>query len=151
MSFKLSKKSLKKLEGVDRQLVMVVESAIKLSTVDFSIICGLRTLEQQKALFKSGASQTMKSKHLTGRAVDVMAFIGNRASWELELYDNVANSFRIAATRLGVPIRWGGAWHCRDITKTNRRTMYQVHLSYIDFKRKKGQRPFIDAPHFELN
>ena len=73
MAFKLSSRSLKKLEGVDEGLVNVVSEAIKLTTVDFGVTYGLRTLEQQKELYEAGRSQTMKSKHLDGRAVDVVA------------------------------------------------------------------------------
>ena len=42
---------------------------------DSGLTCGLRTMEEQQALVDSGASQTMKSKHLEGNAVDVVAYI----------------------------------------------------------------------------
>jgi len=81
--FALSKRSLEKLEGVEEKLKIVVMRAIHLTKVDFGVICGLRTLEEQKQLVESGASQTLKSKHLEGQAVDLMAYIGSRGSWEL--------------------------------------------------------------------
>ena len=62
--YKLSKRSLDKLEGLDPRLVAVVKSAIHRTKIDFGVICGMRTMEEQKALVASGASQTMKSKHL---------------------------------------------------------------------------------------
>ena len=69
MGFKLSRRSLDKLEGVDDSLQAVVKMAITLSdTIDFGVIQGMRTVEQQKELVASGASQTMKSKHLEGKA-----------------------------------------------------------------------------------
>ena len=80
--FELSERSLSKLEGVNQNLVLVVKEAITLTKVDFGVICGLRTQEEQEALVAKGASQTMKSKHLEGNAVDLMAYIGGRASWE---------------------------------------------------------------------
>ena len=67
MTFKLSARSIRKLEGVEKDLVAVVMEAIKLTTVDFGVTYGLRTLEEQQKLFDSGRSQTMKSKHLDGR------------------------------------------------------------------------------------
>ena len=67
--YKLSNRSLDRLSGVDDRLVEVVKAAIQETEVDFGVIQGLRTLEEQKKLFESGASQTMKSKHLDGLAV----------------------------------------------------------------------------------
>ena len=61
MTFKLSSRSLAKLEGVDTRLQDVVRSAIERTKVDFGVICGLRTIEEQEALVAKGASQTMRS------------------------------------------------------------------------------------------
>ena len=74
-----------KLEGVDKTLVEVVKEAISLTKVDFGVTYGLRTLEEQQKLYDSGRSQTMKSKHLDGRAVDLMAYWEGQPSWELNL------------------------------------------------------------------
>lgn len=150
MGFKLSKRSLSKLEGVSPALVKVVHSAIELTTVDFGVVCGLRTIEEQKQLVASGASRTMKSKHIDGHAVDLMAYIGDRASWELTLYDNIADAMRVAAIEEGVAIRWGAAWHIDDIRDWDG-TMQDAMNSYIDLRRSQGRKPFIDGPHFELN
>jgi peptidoglycan LD-endopeptidase CwlK len=90
--YELSQRSLSKLEGVDDRLITVVCKAIQLTDVDFGVIQGLRTIEEQKALVAKGASKTMKSKHLDGLAVDLMAYIDGRGSWELNVYDNIANA-----------------------------------------------------------
>ena len=45
MAFKLSNRSLSKLEGVNDDMVRVVSRAIELTEVDFAVIQGLRTLE----------------------------------------------------------------------------------------------------------
>ena len=68
--YKLSKRSLDRLNGVDERLQAVVNAAIHRSKIDFGVICGMRTLEEQRDLVEKGASQTMKSKHLNGHAVD---------------------------------------------------------------------------------
>ena len=149
MSYKLSRRSLDKLEGVDEQLVAVVNMAITLTKIDFGVIQGMRTVEQQKELVAKGASQTMKSKHLEGRAVDLMAYINGRGSWELNVYDEVADAMKEAAKALGVKIRWGAAWHIDDIASYEG-TMEEAMNEYIDLRRSQGRRPFIDAPHFEL-
>jgi peptidoglycan L-alanyl-D-glutamate endopeptidase CwlK len=59
--FKLSRRSLDRLEGVDWRLQAVAKQAITLTKTDFGVIQGIRTLEQQKELVAKGASQTMKS------------------------------------------------------------------------------------------
>ena len=96
-----------------------------------------------------GASQTMKSKHLDGLAVDVMAYVGSRGSWEMSLYDNIADAFKIAAEEQDVKIRWGAAWHIMDIREWDG-TMQDAMNEYIDLRRSQGRRPFIDGPHFEM-
>ena len=149
MTYKLSRRSLDNLEGVDESLVAVVKAAIGHSEVDFGVIQGLRTVEQQKELGAKGASQTMKSKHLEGKAVDLMAYINGRGSWELNVYDEVADAMKEAAKALGVKIRWGAAWHIDDIASYEG-TMEEAMNEYIDLRRSQGRRPFIDAPHFEL-
>ena len=150
MTFKLSARSESKLEGLDPRLVAVVKAAIHRTKIDFGVICGMRTMEEQKALVASGASQTMKSKHLQGYAVDLMAYIGSRASWELNLYDDIADSMAEAAREVDVPIRWGAAWTVSNIAQFTGGTMEDAMNSYIDERRTQGRRPFIDGPHFEL-
>lgn len=149
MSFKLSKRSLARLEGVDERLVAVVRYAISVTKIDFGVACGLRTIEEQRKLVESGASQTMNSRHIGGFAVDLMAFVGDRASWELNMYDEIADAVKEGAQTVGVPIRWGAAWHINDIRKWQG-SMEDAMNDYVDRRRAEGRRPFIDAPHFEI-
>jgi len=149
MAFKLSDRSLSRLEGVDERMVRVVKTAITVSKIDFGVICGLRTVEEQRELVAKGASQTMKSKHIDGLAVDLMAYIGGRASWELNLYDDIADAMKIAADEENVQVRWGAAWHINDLREWDS-SMQDAMNEYIDLRRSQGRRPFIDGPHFEL-
>lgn len=149
MGFKLSERSMAKLEGVDSRMQDVVKEAITLTKVDFGVICGMRTEDEQRELVAKGASKTMKSKHLDGLAVDLMAYIGSRASWELNLYDDIADAMAEAARNNNVKIRWGAAWHVDSIADWNF-TMQDAMNSYVDLRRAQGRRPFIDGPHFEL-
>jgi len=121
MTFKLGQRSKERLQGVDHRLVMVVEKAITLTTVDFTILEGLRTPERQQQLVNDGFSKTLKSKHLTGHAVDLGALVDGKVSWDKEPYFEIAKAMKQAAKDLEVNIRWGG-----------------------DFK------SFFDGPHFEL-
>jgi peptidoglycan L-alanyl-D-glutamate endopeptidase CwlK len=150
MPFKLSIRSLKKLEGVDPRLAGVVKRAIEITKVDFGVTEGLRTLATQKKYVATGKSQTMNSKHLTGDAVDLVAYVGSKISWEEKLYDDLADAMKQAAKEKGVGLRWGAAWHIDDITKFNG-TMEEATIQYIDLRRSQGKRPFIDGPHFELS
>ncbi len=48
--FKLGKRSIERLQGVHPDLVRVVERAIDLTTVDFTVLEGLRSPERQQTL-----------------------------------------------------------------------------------------------------
>ena len=147
--FKLSQRSKDKMVGVHSDLVRVVEKAITFTKIDFGVIEGLRTEEKQKELVASGASQTMKSKHLTGDAVDLMAYVNGRGCWEIRVYDEVADAMKEAAYEEDVMIRWGAAWNIQDLALWEG-TAEDAMNHYIDERRSQGRRPFIDAPHFEL-
>jgi peptidoglycan L-alanyl-D-glutamate endopeptidase CwlK len=110
MAHRLSARSRARLKGVHPALVAVVEAAIASTPVDFMVTEGLRTPERQAALVKAGASRTLNSRHLTGHAVDVAALVDGKVRWDWPLYPRVAEAFKAAAARLGVPIVWGGDW-----------------------------------------
>jgi peptidoglycan LD-endopeptidase CwlK len=120
--FKLGKRSIERLQGVHPDLVRVVERAIDLTPVDFTVLEGLRSPERQQTLVASGASQTLNSRHITGHAVDLGAWVDNQVDWSWPLYAKIANAMKAAANELGVAIVWGGDW-----------------------------RTFKDGPHFELD
>ncbi len=118
---KLDSRSKSRLIGVHPDLVRVVEKAAELSSVEFIITEGLRSSERQAQLVKAGASKTMRSRHLTGHAIDVAAKVGGEVRWDWPLYAKIAAAMKLAAAGLKVPITWGGDW-----------------------------RTFKDGPHFEL-
>ena len=120
--YTLGPRSKQRLKGVHPDLVKVVERAIEISTIDFTVLEGLRTPERQKALLEAGASQTLNSRHITGHAVDLGAWVDNQVDWSWPLYHKIAAAIKNAAKQEGVSIVWGGDWHT-----------------------------FKDGPHFELN
>ena len=120
--FKLGSKSLERLRGVHPDLVAVVKRAITISEIDFTVTEGLRTKERQAQLVKAGASKTMNSRHITGHAVDLAAWVEGGIRWDWPLYAKLATAMKQAASELGVAIIWGGDW-----------------------------RTFKDGPHFELD
>ncbi|ATN93359.1 endolysin [Marinobacter phage PS3] len=110
MPFKLGSRSLSRLAGLHDDLVSVVERAIRITKVDFTVLEGQRTKSRQKELFESGASSTMNSRHLTGHAVDLGAWVTGGVRWDWPLYHKIADAMKQAADELGVPIEWGGDW-----------------------------------------
>lgn len=108
--YKFSKRSITALEGVHPDLVAVTHRALELSPIDFVVLEGLRSVTRQKKLVEAGASQTMNSRHLTGHAIDVGAWIDGGIQWQWALYDAIAVAFKQAAGELEVEIEWGGDW-----------------------------------------
>lgn len=147
--FKLSDTSKKHLLDIDTKLVNCVKFAIEITRVDFSVTDGIRTLEEQQAAYKAGTTKTMESKHLDGKAVDLVPYVHGKLRWEINLCDDVADAMRQASNKYNVKIRWGGAWHIPDIWQWTG-TMREANLNYIDARRGEGRSPFIDGPHFEI-
>ena len=106
----LGPRSVMRLKGVHPDLVKVVQHAIEISAVDFTVLEGLRTIERQRELVKAGASQTLKSRHLTGHAVDLGAWVDDQVDWSWPLYDKIAKAMKTAAADLKIPLEWGGDW-----------------------------------------
>lgn len=110
MPFVLGTRSIQRLKGVHPDLVKVVHRAIELSTVDFTVLEGLRTLARQKELFAAKATTTMNSRHLTGHAVDLAPIIAGTVRWDWPLYHRLAKFIKAAAEDVDVPVEWGGDW-----------------------------------------
>ncbi|WP_281773665.1 M15 family metallopeptidase [Haemophilus parahaemolyticus] len=125
--FKFSQRSEDNLNGVHPDLIKVVRRALQLSTVDFTVIEGVRTKARQKELFAKKATKTMNSRHLTGHAVDLVPY---PLDWNNKhAFEQVAQAMLKAAKELGITIRWGGDWNMND---------------------RSDDEKFYDGPHFEL-
>lgn len=110
MSITLDARAEAKLQGIHPDLVRVVHKAAAMSDMDFTILEGLRTLERQKQLLAKHATTTMKSRHLTGHAVDIAPTIDGGIRWDWPLYYKLAPIIKAAAAAEGVKIEWGGDW-----------------------------------------
>lgn len=110
MTFRFSSRSLRNLEGVHPDLVAVAHRALELTEIDFLVTEGLRTREKQIELVRAGASRTTRSRHLTGHAIDVAAWVAGEVRWDWPLYAEISRAFKQAAAELKVPIVWGGDW-----------------------------------------
>lgn len=141
MAFKLSARSDSRLVGVHPGLVMVIKRAIKITDIDFVVLMGVRTQEDQNALYEQGRTKpgpivtwTKNSKHIPqedghGHAVDLGVFVdgkyipGNTPA-ELALYDKLSVFMFKAAKEVGVKIKWG-------VVIRNLRTD-KGHYEYVD-------------------
>lgn len=108
----LDAKSLERLKGVHPDLVKVVKLAASKVNDPLSLIVteGIRTQMRQSELVQAGASTTMKSRHLTGHAVDLAARLAGEVRWDWPLYDKLAVAMKAAAAELKIPLEWGGDW-----------------------------------------
>lgn len=139
MKYQFGAASRKKLIGLHPSLVSVVTRAIEISSQDFVVLCGVRTIDEQKELYAQGRTKpgaivtwTLKSRHLPGsdgfgRAVDLAPY---PIDWDtLSKFDAIAAAMMNASKELGIPIRWGADWDKDGIA------------------RERGES---DSPHFEL-
>lgn len=119
MAFILGKRSRQRLIGVHPDLVKVLEGALALSPIDFTVIEGVRTLERQQELYAKGRTTpgpkvtwSMQSRHLTGHAVDIGPFDakGNILWAETKKFLTIGKAMFAAADQLCIPIRWGYDW-----------------------------------------
>jgi peptidoglycan L-alanyl-D-glutamate endopeptidase CwlK len=107
---KLSQKSLDRLAGVHPHLVEIVKCAADLDAIDFAVLEGVRSTMRQAELMAAGASRTMKSRHLTGHAVDLGAIVAGTLRWDWPLYHKINDVMQRAAKDQGIRIEWGGNW-----------------------------------------
>lgn len=109
----LNSVSEKRLRGVHPDLVRVVRRCAADwadPETGFIITQGLRTLEEQKVLKAKGASRTLRSRHLTGHAVDLAVSVQGQIRWDWPLYARLAKAMKAAAKAEKVPLEWGGDW-----------------------------------------
>jgi len=118
MTFVLGPKSRERLKGVDPQLAAVVMRAIEISTVDFTVIEGARSVERQKELYAQGRTKpgpkvtwTLNSRHIGGHAVDLGVWKNGAIDWnDTAGYKAIYDAVMAAAKELGVAIRAGSDW-----------------------------------------
>lgn len=116
-----------RLAGVHPDLVRVVEAACAAGAPRFMVLEGLRTLERQRHLLQQGATKTLRSRHLTGHAVDIAPLQAGKPSWHWPHYHTLAPFMKAAAEQEGVAIEWGGDWNGQN-----------------------GEPNFPDGPHWQL-
>ena len=135
MSYRLSTRSIRTLSTVKPEMQAVVRRAIELTEVDFMVVQGKRTWDEQAKLYGQGRTATalillgipasyaqphkpkvtwtMKSNHLSGDAVDLVAWVNGAISWDTTkgYYEKIAVAMKQAAMELCTVIEWGGDWN----------------------------------------
>lgn len=106
--YKFSKRSLNKLDTVWEPLQALAHRVIDRSEIDFGIISGLRTAEEQHALYEIGRKKELdrkpvtyrdgykkKSYHQTGMALDFAVYVGRKITWtDTDKYVEVGKLFK---------------------------------------------------------
>lgn len=123
--YKFGKRSMSCQEGVHPDLVKVVNKAMSLQIMDFTIYCGVRTKDEQKKLYAQGRTSpgeivtwTLNSNHFVqndgyGHAMDIAPYV---IDWGNSLrFARLAGIIQTCAAIEGVDIEWGGTWKNRDL------------------------------------
>ena len=141
MKYQLSKRSLKRLLGINPLLLAIIIGAIENSPYDFGIPehGGLRTPSEQRALYKKGWSQRdgyiKKSYHQSGYAIDIYPYINGKANYDYDILEKIANHIILfAKTKYNVDVIWGGDWNKNGIR--------------VD---KDPKENFFDGAHFQIS
>ena len=122
MTRALTDRDRRRLVGVHPDLVRVLERAARDGSVPWRVTEGVRSMDRQAELVAAGKSQTMRSRHLTGHAVDLAVEDGRGGVlWDRASYERLAVEILAAAKAEAVPVEWGGNF-----------------------------RSFFDGPHFQL-
>ncbi len=128
--YKLGKRSKKELIGVHPMLAFVVMEAIKITKQDFMIFDGVRTKAEQRKLVARGVSKSMNSYHLYGLAVDLVAYVNGKPSWDKKYYHEIAKAMKKAIKKHNIKgIDWGfdlWGWDMAHFQLTGLRSKYDI-------------------------
>lgn len=103
-------RSLQRLDQAHPDLKRLMLEAAKRCPVDFEISEVRRSKQRQQQLVDAGASQTLRSRHLTGHAADIYCTVDGKLRWDWPLYARAAVHIKSVAASLGIKIVWGGDW-----------------------------------------
>jgi peptidoglycan L-alanyl-D-glutamate endopeptidase CwlK len=122
-------RSKERLRGVDTRLRNVLNEVVKF--YDITILEGMRTEDRQRELVAKGASKTMKSKHIEGKAVDIAPY--PVPDWKnKDQFVFMAGRVMQEADNQKVPVRWGGNWDRDNEVVTDQKFDDLVHFEITD-------------------
>lgn len=125
-----SKASLNHMAGIDARLMdlafKIVSTHMDCTVPEYG---GLRTEEEQRMLVATKRSKTMQSKHLQGKAIDLVPY---PVDWkDTERFYLFAGMVLAVAKEMGIPLRWGGDWD-RDMDLHDQKFNDLVHFELVD-------------------
>ncbi len=161
VTYHLGTRSLKRLMRAHPDLQRVVNHAIRITPVDFTVLEVARTVRRQRVLVDKGSSTTMNSRHIpklprytssygkVSHAVDLGAWVDRRVDWSWPLYYEIAMAMKQAAEAQQVALLWGGVWD-ENMSKLEGSLENEV-ADYVNRMRTRGvERVLSDGPHFQL-
>lgn len=156
MGYSLGNHSLTMLHGVHPSIVVCVQRAIQLTTQDFTVFEGCRTLEQEQRDIDRGVSKLRdprNGKHIVkadgfGHAVDLVPWIDGSAQWRWPAIYPIAAAMHQASREHGVKLIWGGCWD-RLLSELSGDAPGLEKACQLYSARHPGP-DFLDGPHFEL-
>jgi len=108
-----SKASRGRLDTCHPDLIRLMEEVIK--HVDITILCGARSVEEQKELYRQGKSKLdgspgkmSKHNHVPSLAVDFSPW---KVRWERERFIAAAYFAKGIASQMGIKVRLGCDWN----------------------------------------
>lgn len=107
----LSQRSLGNLAECDERLQKIAQAAI--AEIDFTVIVGHRSEEDQLKAFNEGRSKLKFGNHnySPSKAFDFIPYPFSDADWkDTERFREIAKVLCRKAAELGIPVRWGGTW-----------------------------------------
>ena len=102
----------------------VLDRALRMSPLDFVVLCGERKEAEQSEYFRTGRSKkrypdSLHNNH-PSNAVDVAPWINHTIDWEDQGTFYILAGVILAAAELeGVAMRWGGDWDRDGATRDN--------------------------------
>lgn len=154
-NFKFGTASERELVGVDPGLVRVVRGALALSACDFAVHDGIRSVEEQRRYVAQGVSKTMRSKHIEGKAVDLVPVVDGKLRWWWPQIYQIAAAMHTAAISDGVTVWWGCVWDrplndlAPGVTKLAD-LPDALKAEGLAYNARHPGADFPDGPHFEV-
>ena len=97
-------------------LAFAVTMAIQRTEQDFGVLNkgGIRTVVEQADMYAQGRSKpgkkitwTLNSKHVEGNAVDLVAFVDGKPTWEEKYYKGIEVAMKSVIHDYALDIDWG--------------------------------------------
>ena len=147
-SFIFGTRSEAQLQTCDPLLDSVMRKALKMSDVDFGIVQGARSIEEQRDYFRKGNSKVnpdgyignlpalyAAAKHITGpgmrysRACDIV--VSGAKAYDIPTLCYIAGVVLTCAKYMGVKVRWGGNWDADSEIITDQTLVDAVHFELM--------------------